>query len=152
MLELYLCRIWKAEEENLPRKEQEHLQNSHWCTGVARAWQSSGGALPTEGTFAGFSLWGLLKSPHHHLPQTVHKEFLLQLRSTEQSPPAILTTQCTRMLRGIQNSKEKTSTEPTMLSARNFPVNRFKPISNLPSAASCLHTSLCSAATAKFVR
>lgn len=34
---------------------------------------------------------------------------------------ALLTTQWTRMLRGIQKMRENTTTEPTMLSARNFP-------------------------------
>lgn len=33
----------------------------------------------------------------------------------------VLTTQWTRILRGIQKMRENTTTEPTMLSARNFP-------------------------------
>ncbi len=34
-----------------------------------------------------------------------------------------LTTQCTSMLRGIQKRREKTTTDPTMLSAKNFPAH-----------------------------
>lgn len=38
------------------------------------------------------------------------------------------------MLKGIQNIKEKTRTDPTMLSARNFPVNN-------PNSKRCSHIS-----------
>lgn len=55
-----------------------------------------------------------------------------------------LTTQWTRMLKGIQNIKEKTRTDPTMLSAKNFPVNNSKQWTSQPHTSQVDYQTLLS--------
>lgn len=127
---LYLGRIQKAEKENAWERLGKAPGNSHGSTGSARAWHSLARVLPTEGavslTYAGFPP-GFAKSFPSFSPTAIcyftyegcsHSK----IQQSSHLKDSLLTTQCTRMLRGIQNSKEKTSTEPTILSARNFPV------------------------------
>lgn len=101
-------KICLRENRNGSRRQPEH--------GAARAWQNLAGKLP-------LSFPKSLPSPPPadicHSQEEGRSPTAPSQRQS--SPGSSLTTQCTRMLRGIQKSKEKTSTEPTILSARNFP-------------------------------